>query len=45
VTFFEDANNETKAKLAQDLAANGTITITQDDKEFTLTSLHVSFSE
>jgi hypothetical protein len=43
--FFENADQDVKKALANTFAASGSITITQDSKEFTLTPDMISFSE
>ena len=45
VEFFETANEETKKALAQQITDAETITITANDKEYTLTREMVSFTE
>lgn len=45
VKYFDDLDNEAKAKLAEQFKADGSLKIEAEGKEFTLTSAHVSFSE
>ena len=43
--FFENADQDVKRTLANTLASTGSITITQDSKEFTLTPDMINFVE